>query len=175
MKNDEACNLPIIGAAGITVIFAQSYYANFTVHRVLIKNFNYGSVAGGMLVMFLNGMKNSYIHVSDSMFTRNDRLQINPQQDGGSALSIHSFRCSRLPVTRDPSYHYFNPIYINHVYFRKNGNILHYVYSSESDVKYGGAVYINIHDTCDGNYVIYIKMSTFQMSYASLACSSHFK
>ena len=174
MKNDEACNLPIIGAAGITVIFAQSYYANFTVHRVLINNYNYGSVAGGMLVMFHNGMKNSYIHVSDSEFARNGNLLINSTQDGGSALSIHSFRCSRLPVTRDLSYRYFHPIYINHVYFMKNGNPLHNYHvpsSAKNNVKYGGAMYINIHDTYEDDYVIYIIMSTFQMSYASLAGS----
>ena len=175
MKNDEACNLSIIGAAGITVIFAQSYYADFTVHHVLINRFNYGTVAGGMLVMFLNGMKNSYIHVSDSEFTRNFILPVNSPwpQDGGSALSIHSFHCNTLPVTRDLLYHHFHPIYINRVYFMKNGNTLHdrNIHSSESDVKYGGAMYINIHDTCEDNYVIYIKMSTFQMSYASLAGS----
>ena len=175
MKND-ACNLHITGDAGITVIFAQSYYANFTVHRVLINNCTYGSVAGGMLVMFLNGMKNSYIHVSDSEFTRNFILRVNPPwpQDGGSALSIHSFHCNTLPVTRDLSYRYFHPIYINQVYFVKdenpwyNRNVLS---SSKIYVKYGGAMYINIHDTCEDNHVIYIKMSTFQMSYSSLAGS----
>ena len=173
MKNDEACNLPIIGAAGITVIFAQSYYANFTVHRVLINNNNYGSVAGGMLVMFLNGMKNSYIHLTDSEFVGNGNLPLNPRQDGGSALSIHSFRCNKFPVQIDLSYTHFHPIYINHVYFNKNGNSWHVpnVLSSKNNVKYGGAMYINIHDTCEDNYVIYIKMSTFQMSCASLAGS----
>ena len=109
MKNDEACNLPIIGAAGITVIFAQSYYANFTVNHALIRNYIYGSDAGGMLVMFLNGMKNSYIHVSNSEFTENTNLPIRPTQDGGSALSIHSFHCNTLPVTTDLSYRCFHP------------------------------------------------------------------
>ena len=172
-KNDEACSLPIIGAAGITVIFVQSYYANFTVHRVLIKNFNYGSVAGGMLVMFLNGMKNSYIHVSDSEFVENGNLPLNPRQDGGSGLSIHSFRCNKFPVQIDLSYTHFHPIYINHVYFKRNGNSWqdHNVPSSKNDIKYGGAMYINIHDTCEDNYVIYIIMSTFRESYANSAGS----
>ena len=173
MKNDEACNLPIIGAAGITVIFAQSYYANFTVHRVLIKNFNYGSVAGAMLVMFLNGMKNSYIHVNDSEFARNNNLPINRPQDGGSGLSIHSFRCNKFPVQIDLSYTHFNPIYINFVYFAKTGNLWQdrFVPSSKNDNKYGGAMYINIHDTCDDNYVIYNIMSTFRQCYANSAGS----
>ena len=53
MKNDEACNLPIIGAAGITVILAQRYSVNLLVHNVHIGRFGFGSVAGGMLVIFL--------------------------------------------------------------------------------------------------------------------------
>ena len=74
MKNDEACNLPIIGAAGITVVFAQSYWVNFTAHEVKIGDYNLGSVAGGMLVIFLNGMKNSHIHVSNSDLSGNRLL-----------------------------------------------------------------------------------------------------
>ena len=143
MKNDEACNLSIIGAASITLIFAQSYYANFTVHRVLIKNFNYGSVAGGMLVMFLNGMKHSCIHVSDSEFARNGNLPINRPQDGESTLSIHSFRCNQSPEPIDLPYYHFHAVYIIGVLFMKNGNPKRDhdgPTSTKHYVKYGGAM-----------------------------------
>ena len=166
MKNDEACKLPIIGAAGITVIFAQSYWVNVTVHKVKIGDniayvWNSGSVAGGMLVMFLNGMKNSHIHVSNSEFKSNSNLPISSSQDGGSALSIHSFQCNKLTVPRG---HYIHPIYINQVMFSDNGEVFHDQHvpaSSKHLIKYGGGMYINIHDTCEENYVIYIKLSRF--------------
>ena len=66
ITNNEACNLPIIGAAGITVIFAQSSPVNVTVNNITIGDFKsshwtIGSIAGGMLIIFLNGMRNSHV------------------------------------------------------------------------------------------------------------------
>ena len=177
MKNDEACNLPIIGAAGITVIFAQSYWVNFTVHKVKIGNISSGSIAGGMLVMFLNGMKKSHVHVSKSEFARNSNLPISPLQDGGSALSIHSFHCNKLPVPRHLPYHDVQPIYINQVYFTENGDPVYNGFSPSSSkyhIKYGGAMYINIHDTSEDNHVIYIKLSTFHANFATKSGSGFY-
>ena len=55
----EVCQLPVVGAAGLTVIFTQTdYMANFTATQRRIDGFHYGSVAGGMLILFLNVWKN---------------------------------------------------------------------------------------------------------------------
>ena len=123
MKNDEACKLPIIGAAGITVILAQSYRVNFTAHKVRIGGLNYGSVTGGMLVIFQNGMKNSHIHLSDSELSQN-RLLANSSQNGGAALCIHSFHCNYHYLRKDNLFHYFYTIYINQVFFMGTGNLI---------------------------------------------------
>ena len=170
MKNDEACNLPIIGAAGITVIFAQSYWVNFTAHKVRIGANNYGSVAGGLLVIFQNGMKNSHIHLSDSELSQN-RLLANSFQNGGAALCIHSFHCNCHYLPKDFPYHYVYTIYINQVFFMGTGNVIPSV-SSNNHNKYGGAIYINIHDTSEDQFIIYIKMCTFRDSYAASAGSA---
>ena len=169
MKNDEACNLPIIGAAGITVIFAQTYYANFSVHHVLIDHLNYGSVAGGMLVMFLNGMKNSHIHMTNSRLAKTSLLP-NPSQDGGAALSIHSFQCNSSFISGHPSNNNVYPIYMNDVVFDGNGNALFSPYlplSSNNNMKFGGGMYINIHDIWEDYYNIYTKRVTFHSNYAT--------
>ena len=58
LRKYEACQLLVVGAAGLTVIFTQTdYTANFTTTQRTISDFNLGSVAGGLLILFLNGMK----------------------------------------------------------------------------------------------------------------------
>ena len=55
LKEYEACQLPVVGAGGLTVIFTQTdYIANFTTTQSTIGDISCGSVAGGMLILFLN-------------------------------------------------------------------------------------------------------------------------
>ena len=57
LRKHDACQLPVVGAAGLTIIFTQTdYIANFTTTQSTIGGPNYGSVAGGMLILFLNGI-----------------------------------------------------------------------------------------------------------------------
>ena len=172
MKNDEACNLPIIGAAGITVIFAQSYWVNFTVCEVLMY-YNLGSIAGGMLVMFLNGMKNSHIQVTDSEFATNFLIPSNLSQEVGSGMSIHSFYChNEYNLKSNYTYSFDYPIYMNRMNFSANGKLeLDRWLLSASKIKYGGALYINIHAIAEDEYIIYIRMSAFVTNFAVLAGS----
>ena len=177
MKNDEACNLPIIGAAGITVILAQTYSVNFVIHNVHVGRVNYGSVAGGILVIFLNGMKNSHVHVSDSQLSGNSFLPTNSSiLNGGTDLSIHSFYCNRSHLPKDLSYHYVYPIYINGVLFSINGNPVFspgVPLSANNHIKFCGTMYINIHDASENDqYIIHIENSSFSTNYATSAGSA---
>ena len=150
---------------------------NITIGDFKSSHWTIGSIAGGMLIIFLKGMRNSHVHVSNSVFAKISNLPISPSQDGGSALSIHSFHCIKLYVPRDLSYHHFHPIYLNQVFFVINGNPVNNPYapsSSQNLIKYGGAMYINIHDTSDDNYAIYIKMSTFDGNFATSAGSGFY-
>ena len=172
MKNDEACNLPIIGAAGITVIFAQSYWVNFTVCEVSMY-YNLGSIAGGMLVMFLNGMKNSHIQMSDSEFATNFLIPSNLSQEVGSGMSVHSFYChNEYNLQSNHTYSFDYPIYMNRMKFSANGELeLDRWLPSASKIKYGGALYINIHAIVEDKYIIYIRMSAFVTNFAVLSGS----
>ena len=63
----EACQLPVLGAVGLTVIFTQTdHTANFTTTQRTISDFNLGSVAGGMLILFLNSMKKSHVSITNT-------------------------------------------------------------------------------------------------------------
>ena len=56
--------------------------------------------------------------------------------------------------------------------FVQNGNVIS-VSSNNHITKYGGAMYINIYDTCDDQlFIIYIKMCTFYANYATSAGSA---
>ena len=87
-------------------------------------------------------------------------------------MYIHIFHCIKLYVPRDLPYHHFHSIYLNQVFFVINGNLVNNPYapsSSQNLIKYGGAMYINIDDTSDDNYAIYVKMSTIDGNFATSA------
>ena len=53
----------------MTIIFTQTdYIANFTTSQSTIGGLNYGSVAGGMLILFLNGMEKSHVSITNTNF-----------------------------------------------------------------------------------------------------------
>ena len=67
LRKYEACQLPVLGAVGLTVIFTQTdHTANFTTTQRTISDFNLGSVAGGMLILFLNSMKKSHVSITNT-------------------------------------------------------------------------------------------------------------
>ena len=143
----EACQLPVVGAAGLTVIFTQAdYIANFTITHSTIGSFNFGSVAGGMLILFLNNMKQSQVFIANTNFYSGGLL-LGTNQVGGSHITIHTFICGNCSsgTTVSPSFH---PIYIDTVHI----DDLHDPRSHIAKLQYGGAFYMDIHESCTNDF-----------------------
>ena len=143
----EACQLPVVGAAGLTVIFTQTdYIANFTITQSRIGSFNYGSVAGGMLILFLNNMKQSQVFITNTHF-HGGGLFLGSSQVGGSDITIHSFMCGNCSsdTTDSPRFHqiYFDTVHIDDL---NDPGLL------TTKLQSGGAFYIDIHESCTNDF-----------------------
>ena len=162
LREYEACQLPVVGAAGLSVIFTQTdYIANFTITQSRIGSFNFGSVAGGMLILFLNGMEKSHISITNTHFYRGALLN-DTNQVGGSAITIHSFNCGKCSrgTLHSPRLH---PIYLDTVHFRGTGE-----FDPRSQVsqkrEFGGIYYMDIHETCANNFKqFFLRKLTFKI------------
>ena len=144
LRKYEACQLPVVGAAGLTVIFTQTdYIANVTTTQSTIGRSNYGSVAGGTLILFLNGMEKSIVSITNTIFYGRGLLA-DTNQVGGCDITIHSFNCGKCSSGTLDSPRLI-PMYLDTVYISDNyGQIL-------QTLKYGGMFYIDIHESCANN------------------------
>ena len=89
LRENEACHLPVIGTAGLTVIFTQTdHITNFTTTQNTIGDLNYGSVAGGMIILFLNGMEKSIVSITNTTFYSGACLLIQIKSEGLVLLFI---------------------------------------------------------------------------------------
>ena len=144
LRKYETCQLPVVGGAGLSVIFIQTHYiANFTTTQSTIGSFNYGSVAGGMLILFLNGMEKSTVSITNTKLYGGSLLG-DTNQVGGSDITIHSFNCGKCSSGTLDSLR-FHPIYLDTVRVANGGDKL-------QTLKYGGMFYIDIHETCANNF-----------------------
>ena len=144
LRKYEACQLPVVGGAGLTVIFTQTHYiANFTTTQSALGSFNYGSVAGGMLILFLNCMENSTVSITNTNLYGGCLLG-DTNQVGGSDITIHSFNCGKCSGGTLDSLR-FHPIYLDTVRVANGGDKL-------QTLKYGCMFYIDIHETCANNF-----------------------
>ena len=142
LRKYEACQLPVVGAAGLTVIFTQTdYVANFTATQSTIGDFNFGTVAGGMLILFLNGMEKFYAALINTNLDKGSLLA-NTNQIGGSGIAIHSFICGKCSSSTFESH----PIYLDTV------NIIGLGADRISKLQYGGTFYMDIHESCGNNF-----------------------
>ena len=147
LRKYEACQLPVVGAAGLTVIFTQTdYTANFTTTQRTISDFNLGSVAGGLLILFLNGMKKSHVTITKTDFYGRSLLP-DTNQVGGSDITIHSFNCDKCSSgTLD--HPWFHPIYLDTVYIKGELQLV-------SKRKHVSTFYMDIHESCGNNFKQY--------------------
>ena len=145
LRKYEACQLPVVGAAGLTVIFTQTdYIANFTTTQSTIGDINFGTVAGGMLILFLNGMEKSHVSITNTSFCRGILLP-DTNQVGGSAITIHSFNCGKCSSgTLDSPW--LHPIYLDTVYIKGTIDLLSQL---------GGRFYMDIHESCANTFKEY--------------------
>ena len=144
LRKYEACQLPVVGAAGLTIIFTQTdYIANFTTKQSTIGGYNYGSVAGGMLIIFLNGIEKSIVSITNTNFYGGNLLA-DTNQVGGSGIAIHSFNCGKCSSGTLDSPRLL-PMYLDTVYISDNyGQTL-------QRLKYGGMFYIDMQ-TISSNF-----------------------
>ena len=158
LRKYEACQLPVVGGAGLTVIFTQTdYIANFTTTQSALGSFNYGSVAGGMLILFLNGMENSTVSITNTNLYGGSLLG-DTNQVGGSDITIHSFNCGKCSSGTLDSLR-FHPIYLDTVRVANGGDKL-------QTLKYGCMFYIDIHETCANNFKqFFLKKVKFKLHF----------
>ena len=142
LRKYDACHLPVVGAAGLTVIFTQTdYIANVTTTQSTIGDLNYGTVAGGMLILFVNGMEKSHAALINTNLNKGSLLA-NTNQIGGSGIAIHSFICGKCSSgTLD-----YHPIYLD------TEDIKELVGDRISKLQYGGSFYVDIHESCRNNF-----------------------
>ena len=142
LRKYEACQLPVVGAAGLTIIFTQTdYVANFTTTQSAIGEINFGTVAGGMLIIFFNGMEKSTVSITNTSFYHG-RLLPDTNQVGGSAITIHSFNCGKCSSGTQGS-PLLHPICLDTVYIKGTFDLL---------PKLGGRFYIDIHESCANKF-----------------------
>ena len=73
----------------MTVIFTQTdHITNFTTIQNTIGDLNYGSVAGGMIILFLNGMEKSIVSITNTTFYSGACLLIQIKSEGLVLLFI---------------------------------------------------------------------------------------
>ena len=125
------------------VIFTQTdYTANFTTTQRTISDFNFGSVARGLLILFLNGMKKSSVSITNTNFYAGNIIP-DTNQVGGCGITIHSFNCGKCSSgTLD--HPWFYPIYLDTVYIKGESQI--------SKHKYVSTFYMDIHESCTNDF-----------------------
>ena len=126
----------------MTVIFTQTdYIANVTTTQSTIGDLNGGTVAGGMLILFVNGMEKSHAALININLNKGSLLA-NTNQIGGSGIAIHSFICGKCSSgTLD-----YHPIYLD------TEDIKELVGDRISKLQYSGSFYVDIHESCRNNF-----------------------
>ena len=123
----------------MTVIFTQTdYTANLTTQRT--SDFNLGSVAGGLLILFLNGMKKSHVSITNTNFYSGSLI---PDTNQVGGITIHSFNCGKCSSgTLD--HPWLHSIYLDTVYIKGESQI--------SKHKYFSTFYMDIHENYTNDF-----------------------
>ena len=98
--------LPLVGSAGVSFVFAQSYNVTVIFNRSL-SYFNTGSVSGGAFVLFFNNFQNSTLHIHN--FTVNESF---PVGTSGSSGLLVQFACLNFYVCADEGLESWVPLKI---------------------------------------------------------------
>ena len=112
----DICNLPVVGAGGLTVLFNQSFLARFSSQNTKI-GFDFGNggtVSGNILVIFYNGMVNSQLSLTDTEIF-DGYLLPSTNQIGGACLTIISTLCQTCPFISTKQLPVWTPISLYNV------------------------------------------------------------
>ena len=158
------CTLPIFGAGLLTVLFNQSFEARFMSQGKVHSGFSSGTVAGGILVIFYNGMMNSQLLLKDIELISGE-LDLSSNQTGGAYIAVFSVKCGECLINKSLI---SNPISFENLLLLHCGDSVSSIFDN-SPLKYGGCFYLNIFDNCNLQKLIGIvfKNVTFSYSIAS--------
>ena len=168
MPSNDVCQLPLIGAAGLTVVFVQSYPASLSV--IGTKNeMNIGSIASAMMVLFFNGMSNSHVYMANGNFSNDLLMPVVTNQVTGSGIILYSFVCNKCPAKVSGLMN--TPLHIQGI------NLTDLILGSTGPVAnhvYGGALLIKIHEICYNSKSMNIlaQNTYFNLNYAATSGSS---
>ena len=165
------CKLPLIGAAGLSVLFSQSYEAGYVCKESTIGDGCGGTIAGNVFILYTNGMYNSKIVIANTHITggyivpnwRDSKMN----QEGGSGINVISVVCSICGIINGT----WSPLNILKSYIAGDGSVDSF--STKSNIHYGGGIYLNILDFCDtGHFVIQLTSVLFSQNYAKFSGSN---
>ena len=163
----DICILPLLGAGSLTVLFNQSFEARFTSQGKIPSDYSSGTVTGGVLVIFYNGMMNSQLWLKNINLTSVE-LDKTSNQTGGAGIAVLSVKCGQCVINKS----ILNPLIFENLKLLFCGDSLSSIFDN-SPIKYGGCFYINIFENCNLQELIMIlfKKITFSYSIASKSVS----
>uniref|UniRef100_A0A1X7UR19 Uncharacterized protein n=1 Tax=Amphimedon queenslandica TaxID=400682 RepID=A0A1X7UR19_AMPQE len=143
----EMCHLPLMGAAGLSVVFNQTYEAMVLCNKcTIIRNWAV-TLAVNVLILYTNGMYNSKITIANSLIIHGSILSMreNSLIQGSSGITVYSLLCGVC----DHSHNFFelSPLLISKSKIKFDGSVV----VEFPHIVYGGGIYLNIIETCCPN------------------------
>ena len=176
----KVCYLPLIGAAGLSLLFNQSYKVTFlcgggktSLGNTCTLAFCHGTVAGNMLILYTNGMYNSQTIIAHSLIAHgflNKWRNSEMSQVIGSGITVLSVLCGTCHAVHNYNSTWI-PLNIMKSTVAWNGNN-GYKYIKSNRVHYGGGIYLNILDACGPKFIIIKINNKFYNNYAYISGSN---
>ena len=169
----DLCHLPLIGAGGLSLIFKQSYKVILSTHSTIITVCD-GTVAGGMLILFTNGMYNSMVIISNNfLFFDNLIPSAKMKQVGGSGITVISILCGTCHAIATNDDNTWKPLSIERSTLEQAGTDNIFVSPNKTNPQYGGGIYLIVLDAC-GPKVLVIQVNDvyFKFNYAYISGSN---
>ena len=167
LMGDKVCTLPLVGAASLTLHFNQSYVVHFAARNFKDGDVSGGSVAGSLLTLFYNGMRNTYASFVNTRFWSGFLLPTS-KQVGGSGITVLSILCG--PCPQDDIFDNGNkiPLNFNGISITGAGNGNQRIATKMKSLKYGGGMFFNLYQVCNvgGSSTILLKNVIFKLNYA---------
>lgn len=114
ISSEDMCKLPLIGAAGLTLVFAQSYQTSLSIIGTK-NNMNIGTIGGSMLILFLNGMSNSQVYITSADVSQGYIMPDLTNQVTGSGIVMYSFMCNYYTYATKQNSLTIIPLHLQHV------------------------------------------------------------
>ena len=167
----EMCHLPLVGAAGLSVIFNQTYKATLLCKQCA-GNYSGGTLAGNVFILYTNGMYNSKVTIANSsiahgILTSNERSEPNDRfyHIGGPGITVISILCGACNYSNNIPNSMWSPLIIARSQITSNG-ILEYNKGESKYIVYGGGTYLNVFDTCKSKFVVQFIGNRYHKNFA---------